>query len=495
MVITLTLTAALSVAAVPLPQGADTPPQGPFEILDLPQPEDIVLEVGGIAPTGEDLLVSTRRGEVWHIANAYSENPSYTLFADGLQEPLGLLELDGWFYTTQRGELSRMRDDDGDHRMDRLETLAEWPISGNYHEYAFGPTLAPDGYLWITLNKPFGPEPFGRVDWRGWAVRVPTPGSGLPVPATTSFEPVCAGLRSPAGVNTSPDGRVFYTDNQGEWCASSKFSLLEVGDFHGHPHGIESAKRPESSVAHPGDVPSGLRMADAAQQIPNFRLPVVWIPYDKLGRSPAGFVWDTDGNFGPYRGQVMVGDQYSSEVFRISMEEVGGRLQGACYPLQKGLKCGITRVAWGTDGSLWCGMTNRGWPSLGPAKHGLQRLRYVGTDGAGAQPFDLIEIRATARGYRLQYSMPVDPASVVAASFTAERYTYDHHKPYGCPPRDVTKVDVTGAYLADETTVEIELAEMVPTWVYALDGPGVRARSGGEPLHGRGWYTLNAIPE
>ena len=40
-------------------------------------------------------------------------------------------------------------------------------ISGNYHGYNFGPRLDDEGFFWITTNKPFGDEPFGRADWRG----------------------------------------------------------------------------------------------------------------------------------------------------------------------------------------------------------------------------------------------------------------------------------------------------------------------------------------
>src|SRR5206468_1576431 len=79
-------------------------------------PSDLVLEVSGIAllPDGRP-MVSTRRGEVFIVENAYGESeakPVFKRFAQGLQEPLGLLPRDGWIYVEQRGELSRMRDTD-----------------------------------------------------------------------------------------------------------------------------------------------------------------------------------------------------------------------------------------------------------------------------------------------------------------------------------------------------------------------------------------------
>jgi hypothetical protein len=453
-------------------------------IHDVRLPPEVVLEVGGLVVRGDTLFVATRRGEVWRIEAASSGSPRLQLWAEGLQEPLGLVDRDGVLYCAQRGELSAMRDTDGDGRMDELRTVAQgWPLSGNYHEYAFGPTVAGDGSFWITLNKPFGDEPFGRADWRGWAIRVPAGGG--------AFEPVCAGLRSPAGVGTAPDGSVWYTDNQGEWCATSKFALLQEGDFHGHPWGLESCARPESKVTSPGEVKSGMRMAEAARTIPRFTLPAVWIPYDLCGRSPAGFVWDTDGNFGPFRGQVFCGDQYSSEVFRMSLERVDGLYQGACYPFRRGFQSGITRLAWGPRGTLWCGLTNRGWGSLGNAEHGLQRLVWQ-----GREPFELLEVTATAAGFALRFTQPVAAASVLPGSFAVRSWTYDHHEAYGCPPRDVRKhPDCTVALGADGVTVALQCPELETGRVYELRAAGVQGRDGGRsPMHGVAWYSRNRAP-
>ena len=63
------------------------------------------------------LAVCTRRGEVWKISNPYMKNgsfPKYKLFAQGLHEALGLNYIDGELYVTQRSELTRLRDVDGD---------------------------------------------------------------------------------------------------------------------------------------------------------------------------------------------------------------------------------------------------------------------------------------------------------------------------------------------------------------------------------------------
>jgi hypothetical protein len=249
---------------------------------------------------------------------------------------------------------------------------------------------------------------------------------------------------------------------------------------------------PESKVQYPGEVPDGLRMAEAAKTIPNFRLPAVWIPYDKCGRSPGDFVWDTEGNFPPFKGQVFCGDQYSSEVFRMSLEKVGGRWQGACYPFRRGLKSGITRVLWGGKGTMWCGLTNRGWGSLGGRTQGLQRLVW-----RGVMPFELREITATKEGFRLAFTQPIFAGSVVAPSIEVSSWTYDHHEQYGCPPRDTRSHKVLSAAVAvGGMHVDIEVDDLELCRVYEIRCDGVLAASTkASLLHGVGWYTRNAAPK
>ena len=224
MVITICTLLWAMVSLAPQRNGEEVQPPSEsdfYEIVTIEIPEGIVLEVSGIAilPDGRP-MVATRRGEVYLLDDAYDPEgrAEFKRIAEGLQEPLGLLVHEGWTYVGQRGELSRMRDVDGDERIDEIETICDvWRVSGNYHEYLFGPRLGPDGNLWITTNKPFGGEPFGKAHWRGFALRITPEGKMLPT---------CCGLRSPAGLETSPWGDVFYTDNQGEWCGASKLSHL-----------------------------------------------------------------------------------------------------------------------------------------------------------------------------------------------------------------------------------------------------------------------------
>jgi hypothetical protein len=483
------LSASLLVAAAIL---AQTPREDDFyRIETLKLPDEVVLEVGGILPLDESrVMACTRRGEVWTITNPWSDKPTFTLAFDGLQEPLGLAAPEGVgkgkpIYVAQRGELSRMFDDDGDWRIDRLETVcSDWGISGNYHEYAFGPAVDRNGDFWITLNRPFGSEPFGPKDWRGWAVRVTRDG-------IAHFD--VAGLRSPCGVAASPEGEIFYTDNQGEWCPTNKLAVLQRGDFHGHPHGIDSAKRPESNVEHPGPIPDGILMPDAVTRIPHLRLPAVWFPYDKMGKSASGLAWDTTGGkFGPFAGQIFVGDQHHGSVMRVALEKVGGEWQGACFPFRMNFQCGIVRVSFLPDGSLAAGETNRGWGSRGTKPWGLERCVWT-----GAMPFEIHSLQATPNGFRLRFTKPVDRASAAdPASYACKTYTYELHERYGSDEMDTKPATVKSATASDDgLTVDLVLDGVREGYVHELVAAGVRSSDGLPLLHSDAYYTLNRRPK
>ena len=113
-----------------------------YPITEIPIPSDIVLEVGGIEILPDNkIAVSSRRGDIYVVEGAYTEDPNddkWIPWAVGLHEVLGLSWKDGWLYATQRPEVTRMKDIDGDFRADIFESVSSaWGINGDYHEYAF----------------------------------------------------------------------------------------------------------------------------------------------------------------------------------------------------------------------------------------------------------------------------------------------------------------------------------------------------------------------
>src|SRR5207249_9157811 len=152
---------------------------------------------------------------------------------------------------------------------------------------------------------------------------------------------------------------------------------------------------------------NGAKGQGGGRGMPPCAAPAVWFPYGRMGQSASEPIWDTTGGkFGPFAGQCFIGDNSKSSVMRVYLEKVNGRYQGACFPFRSGFQCGINRLVFGPDGSLYAGQTNRGWGSVGGKPYGLQRLVYT-----GVVPFEIHAMKLTRGGFDLNFTKPVDPAT------------------------------------------------------------------------------------
>lgn len=462
-----------------------------YKIVDLPIPEDIVLEVGGmdVMPDGS-LAVCTRRGEVWIIENpaqANGQEPEYHLFAEGLHEPLGLTYRDGAIYVTQRPEITRLEDTDGDGLADEYKTVWDRPLSGNYHEYFYGPLFTPEGNMLVTVNLAWIGYGESLSKWDGWLLEITPDGE---------VTPVATGLRSPAGFAYNKNGEVFYAENQGDWVGSGNITHLETGDFAGNPRGLRWSDEPGSPISlKPEDIPdTGDPMHEVAKNIPELKTPSVWFPHGVMGISTSGILLDdTGGNFGPFEGQLFVGDQGQSKVMRVFQEKVNGEYQGVVFPFREGFESGVLRLNWGRDNSMFLGMTSRGWSSTGPNLFGLQQLVWN-----GETPFEIKEVHAKADGFELTFTKPVDPETAAdPASYEITGFTYHYHSTYGSEIINQEDAPVTHVEVADDgLSARLVVDNIRQGFVHEIKAEGLRAAETGYPLvHSVGYYTMKNIPE
>ena len=232
-----------------------------YRITTFQPPLGEVIEACGfqLLPDGS-LAVCSRRGDIFRIKDPFAKEvgpEQFSFYARGLHEPLSLAWRDGWLYATQRCEVTRMRDEDGDGSADVFETYADgWGISGDYHEYAFGSKFDQQGNLVVTLclTGSFNSD----VLFRGWAVKITPDGETLPM---------TSGVRSPAGIGADAKGRLFYTDNQGPWNGTCGLKPLLQGTFVGHPGGFRWYEDAQSVMGpKPAEPLSGSRMHTEADQ-------------------------------------------------------------------------------------------------------------------------------------------------------------------------------------------------------------------------------------
>ena len=460
-----------------------------YRIVTLPIPEDVILEVGGldVLPDGQ-LAVSTRRGDIWLIKNPTMEGPArpeFKRFAHGLHEALGVAYRDGVIYTAQRSELTRLRDLDGDGVADRYETVYSWPLEGNYHEYSFGPLIKPDGTMIVTLNLAWVGYGASLSKWRGWMLEITPEGE---------MTPIATGMRSPAGFGFNMDGDVFYGENQGDWIGSGYITHVEKGDFVGNPAGLRWTDEPGSPLSiKPEDIPdSGRPMVEVAEEVDELKLPAVWLPHTLMGVSTSDILADTTkGLFGPFAGQVFVGDQGQSRVMRVAMEKVNGVWQGAAFPFREGFQSGVLRMVWGKDGSMFVGMTSRGWGSTGRDPYGLQRLEWT-----GRMPFEVKTVEARPDGFELTFTKPVDRAIASdPASYHVTGFTYQYHSTYGSPITNQETAPVRAVEVSDDgLKARIAVDGLRRGYIHELKLTSIRSDEGNPLLHDVAYYTLNEIP-
>ena len=456
-----------------------------YPVVDIPIPSTVPMRPGGleVLPDGR-LAVGTRRGDIYFVTGAFATppKPAFQLFATGQDEIFSLAWRDGAMISTSFGEVTRIRDLDGDGVADRYETLSNnWGYAEG-HEFAFASKPDPEGNVWVALGLSGSYESHNL--FRGWAVKVTPDGRMIPV---------CSGLRSPGGVAANAQGAMFVIESQGPWNGSCSLKHLKPGGFLGHPASYNWYPY-TADLKAPTKPNSQSRLHVERARVPELVPPAVRFPYIKMGRSISGFrLDDTGGKFGPFAGQFFLGDYTLSILLRATTEQVNGVWQGACYPFREGLATGLMNVQFAPQGQLVVGgfTTNTQWPVRGTAPFALQRI-----DWSGLTPFEVKEINIRPDGFLVTFTLPVDPAVAAdPANYAVSTYTHVYQAGYGSPEVDQTEPRVLKAEpSADGLSVRLTLAKLEVGHIHDFDFAKVRGRNGAPLLHTKAYYTVNEIP-
>jgi hypothetical protein len=472
-------------SAAPMP--AKVPAGYKLETIDIPA--TITLGVGGLAfmPSG-DLLICTREGEVWRYRAG-----QWSRFAQGLHEPLGLYvdPKTSEVWVMQRPELTKLVDEDGDGVADVYQTVnADWGLTDNYHEYAYGPVRDAAGNFYGTLNL--------TLSWRGWARSdrwdigrvhdskmgraAPYRGWCFQITPDGKFVPFASGMRSPAGITINKLGELFYTDNQGDWNCTSSLHQIVKGRFYGHP---------SSLMDHPKFAGRNLDRITEEEYDQMRQRPALYLPHGELANSPGEPVFDeTGGKFGPFEDQIFLGDQTKSNEMRAWLEKVGGEYQGVVFNFVSPLQCGVIRNRFAADGSLWIGETGRGWRSTGEKTFGLQRLSWDGQ----TIPMEMHSVSLTKTGFHIRFTKPVDrTAAANADSYAIKHWGYLYQAEYGSPKVGLTEVRPSKVEVASDCkSVDLELP-LVKERIYQFTLNNVVGTDGSTMANPTAYYTLNRL--
>ena len=472
-----------------------------YSVQTIQTPPGLISETGGLVflPDGR-LVACFIRGEIMIYTPKTNQ---WKLFATGLHEPLGIQVIsNSEFLVMQRPELTRIKDTDGDGLADVYEKVTDdFGISGNYHEFNYGPVKDSKGNQFIALNTasqggsvkpeirgalnnlgrdmtPGIYEMYSVVPFRGWVMKL--------VPGTRKLQPYASGFRSPNGLGFDLEGNLFVTDNQSDWIETSTLYHVREGKFYGHPASLVWNKywKGGKPVLSPLDELDKMRTKAA-----------VLFPQGIMANSPSQPLCDvTEGKFGPFAGQLFVGEMNRARIVRVMLEKVDGELQGACIPFidGNGLRRGNNRLAFAPDGSLWVGQIAFGWGG----DQGIQRIVFNGD-----LPNDIHTMKLTKNGFDLTFTQAIEKATAL----NPENYKFRHYYyKYQRKPKnqgadtsvqqDIQEVSVTGIKIsADRKKVSLKMAALKAGYVYELKLGNI-TNTKAEPLTNKLiCYTLNKL--
>jgi glucose/arabinose dehydrogenase len=416
-----------------------------------------------VAADGTVYALDMPDGRVYRARFADFPSPQWQLHASGLNQPLGLAILGQRLFVGQRPEITELiaHDPAGPADEYRSVTGGPWPLGDGYHEYIFGPAAAADGSLYAGLNCGFF-WPYGGATRRGRFK-----GSFLRIDPAGRVEEFARGARVPNGLCQGPGGEMMFLDNQGDWIGVCKLAVLRKGRFYGHPES-------EGDVLSPGRQPDG----EAA----------CWVPYEHCRSASGPVLDDTGGRFGPFSGQIFLGDVgYGANkgIFRVALEKVDGEYQGAGFRFLEDEPLGVQHLTFGPDGQMLASCLTSG----------LVRIRF-----GGKTPLEIhhVAVRPGGKGFVLHFTKPLDAGLAVGpGDFHARSWHYRYSREYGSPKIDEHDVVVTAAEVSvDRRSVTLTLpVEAAPGGnVYYLHAGPLRSADGDTLSHPEAWYTLQRLP-
>ncbi|EDM28423.1 probable large, multifunctional secreted protein [Lentisphaera araneosa HTCC2155] len=446
-----------------------------YKVDTIKTPLEIAPEIGGLAfnPSGE-LVVVTRRSGIQIAKTAKDPNGfQWRSFSDdSLHNPCGVQVIsDSEMFISQMAELTKVSDTDKDGIADSYELISnEFGLSGNYHETNY---ILPDKkggwYIAVGTASHNGPtfyhtqgeykhngrrgRNFAAVKWKGWVMHIDAKGK---------ITPFAKGFRMHNGMGMSPDGKIFAGDNQGDWRGTSPIYHVQKDKFYGHPSALVWD---EKFVKEVSDNPLFYYINNMKQYEKDRTPAAIELPQGMICNSPGEIIFDTKGNFGPFKGQAFVGDIAGPRIVRLMFEEVDGVMQGACIKfVEKKVRTGNNRLVFSPKGDeLYVGQTVRGW---GKPSEGIQRISFN-----GEMPDSIQKVELTQEGFHITFTKEKSPQDLAnIANYAVQSYHYPSTHKYGSKPMDrkniqITKVDVG----SDKKSVLIHVNSLQTKRLYQID--------------------------
>jgi cbb3-type cytochrome oxidase cytochrome c subunit len=420
------------------------------------------------------LAFTSLKGHVYlaHDTSGDGLEDTLTLFEEGLAAPYGIMADGNDLLVAHKPELLRLRDTDGDGRVDVRTVIASgWGYIDSYDDWTFGIVRDSKDRLYIGLGSDYMQDPRPRKfsRWRGKILRIEPSGS---------ISPVAHALRFPTGLAISADDEIFITDNQGMQNCFNEINHLVVGSHYG------VSSQHETAVSAPA------------------RVAAIQVPYPWT-RSVNGIFFVPDG---PVRdrptslaGHGIGCELYERFLIRFTHEKVDGTMQGAVYAFSRpnagtgsenllGPLCGAAKA----NGEIYIGSVHdSGW--LGGRNTGaIVRLRPQDRLTNGIR-----EVRARPDGFDIELFAPADVALARQKKFyTVSGYRRVWHGAYATSDSGRHKVNVESVVISDDRMiVSLHVDRLRAGFVYELHCGHIGTNSDAEFWPTSAQYTLHKIPK
>ena len=458
-----------------------------YEAIQLPLPRNEMPTALAWRETGE-MFVASLKGRVLTVNDADTDGlgDAFEVISDDLPSPYGLAVNADSVDVLCKTSLIRLTQSDaaGEENSPYDQTVVAdgWGYTSDYHDWAVGLKRDTEGGYYMALPCQQDDRSEAATKLRGHALKL-IPYQSAESPRAFRMETISAGLRFPMGLALNSSGDLFATDNQGNYNPFNELNHLQFGKRYGFINKQE---------AKPGFSP-------------DFESPAVNLPHPWT-RSVNGLCFletpqamrlkGKKNIFGAFEGDL-IGCEYNGlSLIRMTLQKVAGQFQGAAYMFSRMPATGEATFEGpvtcevSPDGGLFVGsIHDSGWGG-GQNTGSIVRLRPM-----GELPLGIDEVRATATGFEIAFTQPVDAARAIRAnSYTIRSYRRISTPAYGGDDQDNRSEPVRGLRISsDLKTVTLQLNNLRAGCVYEINvgsvGPGKAAI-----FPSQAHYTLRAVP-
>ena len=423
--------------------------------------------VGGMdrLSTGEVVVATWEAGTGRVLVLEHIEDDKSVVvrkFADGLDFPLGLKVVDDEIFVLQKQELTHLLDNDGNGLADEYRVIANnWHLSTDYEELSFGLEYH-EGSFYAGLGVPLdkqGAILIEELPERGEIVRIDFDGQ---------VESITRSFHLPNGIAIDANGALLVSDHRNPWFSDSRFMYWEPG--------ADRAFLPDS--------------ANPANPLP---MGSIWIPTLDGPESPSEPLVIDEG---VYTGQWLIGDLKRRDLKRLAIDTVNATRQGAVFLHSVDMPISVNRYVPLADGSTLSGSLalDASWGESDEEHRKMARLSFQ--DEA---VFEVLSIHATAEGFDLKLTQPVDEDLDVGENLL-RLYSWPNSENVRRRFREdngfIEEHEIQSVEVVDGgSTLRVIVSDLKPaSIVYFNVDPDLRSEAGDALWTNEAWYSLNEQP-